>query len=328
MIPLRDTVPSQNRSVVTLVIIGINVAVFMVQLSLGSGGDRMAYLYGVVPARYFVDRVSAYFSFYQQAFSFISYMFLHGGFLHLIGNMWFLYIFGDNVEERLGPVRYAVFYVLCGVISAAAHMMLNPYSNAPVIGASGAIAGVMGAYLLLFPGAKILTVIPIFIFPWFVEIPAFFFLGLWFLLQFVNASLSHGGPTGVAWWAHVGGFICGMVLLKAFGRVPATGLTEPIRKMTQKKTTPRLQVIRPVSEADDPDLHGILELTPFEAVAGAKKLVNVPWGFHDRLIQVRVQPGMSEGMRLRLKGLGKQTAGGGRGDLYLQIKILPLSVKA
>jgi membrane associated rhomboid family serine protease len=326
MIPIRDTIASNNRSVVNLAIISANAVVFLIQLSAGSGADQMAYEYGVVPARYFVDRISSYFSLQAQIISFISYMFLHGGFLHLLGNMWFLYIFGDNVEERLGPLRYGVFYLLCGVVSAFAHLMLNRYSNAPVIGASGAVAGVMGAYMLLYPGARILTLIPIFIFPWFVEIPAFFFLGFWFLLQFFNASLTHGGPTGVAWWAHVGGFICGMVLLKAFGRLPSTGLTRPIRELTRKKTTPRLQVIRPSSEADDYNLYGTLQLTPFEAVAGANKLVNVPWGFHDRLIQVRVQPGMDEGMRLRLKGLGKPAADGGRGDLFLQIHILPLSM--
>jgi membrane associated rhomboid family serine protease len=130
--------------------------------------------------------------------------------------MWMLYIFGDNVEDHLGPFRYVAFYFLCGIFSGAFHLFTNIHSNVPVIGASGAIAGVMGAYLLLYPGARILTLIPIFIFPLFIEIPAYFFLGFWFLLQFLNAAGSIHGASEIAWWAHVGGFMAGLLLHRLF----------------------------------------------------------------------------------------------------------------
>ena len=130
-----------------------------------------------MPARYTVPEISGYFSIGQQVFSFVSFMFIHGGFWHLLGNMWSLYILGDNVEDRLGPLRYLAFYLLCGITSGLTHIIINHHSQLPTIGASGAIAGVMGAYFILYPKSKILTLIPIFIIPYFVEIPAFFFNG-------------------------------------------------------------------------------------------------------------------------------------------------------
>ncbi len=214
MIPLRDINPSRNFPVVNTLLIGINVVVFFLQMSQGNEMDRFVYTYGLVPARYAISHVSAYFTPFQQVFSFISFMFLHGGFLHLLGNMWSLYIFGDNVEDRLGPFRYLLFYLLCGLASGVSHLLLNMNSTIPTIGASGAIAGVMGAYLVLHPRSRILTLIPILIFPWFVEIPAFFFIGFWFVLQLLNAAGSHGGGGGIAWWAHIGGFLFGIVFLK------------------------------------------------------------------------------------------------------------------
>ena len=141
-----------------------------------------------MPARYTIPHISDYFTHGQQLFSFFSYMFLHGGFWHLLGNMWTLYIFGDNVEDHLGSVRYLAFYLLCGIASAVSHFMLNAASNVPTIGASGAIAGVMGAYFILHPGARILTLVPIVFIPLFFEIPAFIFLGIWFLIQFISAT--------------------------------------------------------------------------------------------------------------------------------------------
>ena len=169
MIPLRDTQPTNNYPVVNNVIIGINVVIFLVQLSQGEGWSRFVYIYGLVPARYSIPQISAYFSASQQIFSFVSFMFLHGGFLHLLGNMWSLYIFGDNVEDRLGPFRYLLFYLICGVASGVSHLLLNQQSNIPTIGASGAIAGVMGAYFILHPRSKILTLIPIFFIPYFLS---------------------------------------------------------------------------------------------------------------------------------------------------------------
>jgi hypothetical protein len=235
--------------------------------------------------------------------------------------MWSLYIFGDNVEDRLGSLRYFIFYMLCGLASGLAHLLLNLQSNIPTIGASGAIAGVMGAYLILYPHARILTLIPIIIIPWIIEIPAYFFIGLWFVLQVLNAASSHGGAAGIAWWAHIGGFIFGIIFLKLLLYLPSTGVSRKLRPLTIKRKTPRLQVIRPVGPGDDANLHGTIVITPFEAQAGSRKLVNIPWGFHKRPFVVMVPPGMREGKKLRLKGLGKQMPNGEKGDLYLKVKV-------
>lgn len=202
------------------------------------GLDRFIYIYGLVPARYTLPQISIHFSVSQQILSFLSFMFLHGGFWHLLSNMWSLYIFGDNVEDRLGPFRYLVFYLLCGLLSGLSHLFLNLYSNMPTIGASGAIAGVMGAYFILYPAARILTLIPIFIIPYFIEIPAFFFLGFWFLLQFLSAAGSRADISGIAWWAHIGGFIFGIIFLKLFLVFPGIGASEKIRRVTAKKDGP------------------------------------------------------------------------------------------
>jgi hypothetical protein len=249
-------------------------------------------------------------------------MFLHGGFWHLLGNMWSLYIFGDNVEDRLGPFRYLVFYFLCGIVSGLSHLIFNPFSNMPTIGASGAIAGVMGAYFILHPRARILTLIPIIIIPYFVEIPAFLFLGFWFVLQFYNVAISQGNFSGIAWWAHIGGFVFGMILLKATLALPATGITDSVRKTTLKKKTHRLQVIRPAGSTDDADLYSTITISPFEAFLGTQKLVNIPWGLHRRLYNIKIPAGIEEGKILRLKGMGKQIPDGYKGDLLLKVVIL------
>ncbi|CAB1081952.1 FIG056164: rhomboid family serine protease [Olavius algarvensis Delta 1 endosymbiont] len=169
MIPLRDTTPAKNVPVVNYTLIGINVVVFLIQMSQGAEWDRFVFTYGLVPARYSIPQLSDYFSAQQQVIAFVTFMFLHGGFWHLLGNMWSLYIFGDNVEDRLGPPGYLVFYLICGIASGVSHLVLNLHSNLPTIGASGAIAGVMGAYLILHPRSKILTLIPIFFIPYFIE---------------------------------------------------------------------------------------------------------------------------------------------------------------
>ena len=321
MIPLRDINPSRNFPVVNTLLIVINVLVFLLQMSQGNGSDRFVYTYGLVPARYAIPHVSAYFTPFQQVFSFLSFMFLHGGFLHLLGNMWSLYIFGDNIEDRLGPFRYLLFYLLCGLASGLSHLLLNMNSTIPTIGASGAISGVMGAYLVLHPRSRILTLIPILIFPWFVEIPAFFFIGFWFVMQLLNAAGSHGVGGGIAWWAHIGGFLFGIVFLKLALMLPSTGVSRKISPMTARKKTSRLQVIRPGGPADDPNLYGTLEISPFEARLGSRKLVNIPWGFQKRLINVTVPAGITEGKQLKLKSLGKLTPNGGRGDLFLRVII-------
>jgi hypothetical protein len=321
MIPIRDTIHAKQYPVVNMAIIGLNVLIFLWQPSNGPAQERFFYLYGLVPARYTVPGIGAYFTFGEQVFSFISFMFLHGGFLHILGNMWFLYIFGENVESRLGPYRYLIFYLVCGVASGIAHFMFNPGANAPIIGASGAIAGVMGAYILLYPRARILTLIPIFIFPWFIEIPAYFFLGFWFVIQFINATGSSADSSGIAWWAHVGGFLTGMLLLRLLLKLPSSGLSDPIRRVTERKKSSRLQLVRPSQAGQDPHLHGTLRITPYEALAGTQKLINISLGFHKQLFRVTIPEGTQDGTVLRMKGLGKPVPGGTRGDVYLRVRV-------
>ena len=205
MIPLRDTIPSRTFPVVNFTIIAANVLVFFYELSLGSRFEAFLYSYGLVPR----DFVLA---------SLVTSMFLHGGWLHLLGNMLYLYIFGDNVEDRLGHVRYLVFYLLCGVAAGAAQAWTSPHSGLPMVGASGAIAGVSGAYFLFFPTSRVVTLVPIFIFLQVVEVPAVFFLAIWFIWQFLSGVATLGersGMGGVAFWAHVGGFLAGMILAPA-----------------------------------------------------------------------------------------------------------------
>jgi hypothetical protein len=257
----------------------------------------------------------------QQVFALFSFMFIHGGFWHLLGNMWSLYIFGDNVEDRLGHVKYLVFYILCGLLSGLFHLAINWTSQIPTIGASGAIAGVMGAYLILYPGSKILTLIPIIIIPYFIEIPALIFLGIWFLLQFLSAAMSSSEAGGIAWWAHVAGFLAGILLLKLLLRIPETSITKTIRELTYRKKTPHLQVIGSKSSRGGPHIHGEILITPREALLGTRKLVNVPWGIRRRLFRVTVPPGVTDRTVLRLKGMGYEMFNGLRGDIYLTVVV-------
>jgi membrane associated rhomboid family serine protease len=324
MIPLRDTLRSHNYPIVNNSIIVINVMVYIFEMAQGHNLDGFLYIYGLVPARYSIPHVAAYFTTGQQLFALFSFMFLHGGFWHLLGNMWSLYIFGDNIEDRLGPLRYLLFYLLCGLTSGLAHLFFNLGSNVPTIGASGAIAGVMGAYFILYPRSKILTLIPIIFIPYFLEIPAFFFMGIWLFFQLLNAAGSNGGAGGIAWWAHIGGFIFGIIFLKFLDRIPAAGFTAKIRSATTKRKSHRLQVIRPIIRADDAHLYGTIQISPFEAETGTQKLVNIPWGFHNRFFRVVVPPGTHEGSKLRLQGLGRQMpAIHGKGDLFLTVVIQP-----
>jgi membrane associated rhomboid family serine protease len=322
MIPLRDTIPTRNFPIVNTTIIGINVVVYIIQIGQGNEFFKFIYTYGLIPVRYSMPQLAAEYPGGHTLFAFVSFMFLHSGFWHLLGNMWSMYIFGDNVEDRLGPIRYLLFYLLCGMASGVSHLLLNLQSDIPIIGASGAIAGVMGAYFILHPKSKILTLIPIFFIPYFIEIPAFFFLGLWLVMQFINAALTHGGISGIAWWAHIGGFIFGIVFLKLFLMLPQTGITGKVQKATAKKKTHRLQVIRPVGMGADQHVYAVIEITPHEARAGVRKLVNIPQGFHKRLFKVVVPPGVKAGTLLRLKGLGKDAhQAPDSGDLFLKVAI-------
>jgi membrane associated rhomboid family serine protease len=218
MIPIRDRNPSGTFPYITIGVICLNVAVFLFQLSLGQRIDAFLFQFGVIPIRVIhyadipdVNIMDAYFPFF-------SYMFLHGGFIHLIGNMWYLWIFGDNIEDMLGRLKFIIFYLVCGIGAAAIHVYFNSWSGIPCIGASGAVAGVLGAYMVSFPKAKVLVVLPLFIIWQIVELPAIVVLGFWFLIQFFSGTAAittvEGG--GVAWWAHIGGFIIGVVLIKIF----------------------------------------------------------------------------------------------------------------
>jgi len=221
MIPLRDANPTYRFPIVNYGLIGVNVLAFLFELSLEPEVlDRFIRTFGVVPARL----TSAMEMYNVDVILFISpftSMFLHGGFMHLIGNMWFLHIFGDNVEDRLGHTRYIIFYTFSGLAAAFTQVIINPSSQIPMVGASGAIAGIMGAYVFLFPHAKVLTLVPIFFFMQVTVLPAYIFLGFWFLMQMVSGMMSLGIASdagGVAWWAHIGGFACGAVLLPLFKR--------------------------------------------------------------------------------------------------------------
>jgi membrane associated rhomboid family serine protease len=322
MIPIRDAIRSKNLPAVNFIIIGLNIVAFLWELLQGSDLKEVFYLYGMVPLRYHDPGLSAHFTRFQQYLPFLTSMFLHGGFLHIIMNMWFLYIFGDNIEDRLGHIRYLVFYLFCGVAAGLVHLFTNWNSNIPTIGASGAVSGVMGAYLLLYPRSKILTLIPIFFFFQFVEIPAFIFLGFWLLLQLFSAGLTSRNIGGIAFWAHIGGFIAGLIFIKIFEVIPRTGLSEMLQQHTERQSTPRIQTISPHSPPEELDIYGAITLTPREAAHGARKLISIPQGLKKRSLFVTIPPGVHEETRLRLKGLGQANRNGNRGDLFLEVRIL------
>ncbi len=220
MIPLHDDNPTRTKPILTVLLIAANVLVFMYQISLGPrAGQAFVYQYGAIPAvvlgaRSLPDQLVAI----PPVLSLVTSMFLHGGFMHLIGNMLYLWIFGNNIEDAMGRARFLVFYVLCGFAASFLHILSNVSSVIPAIGASGAISGILGAYLLLYPHAQVLTLIPLGIFTRLMYIPAGIVLGLWFVFQLISGSLSGGAGGGVAWWAHVGGFVAGMVLVGLFKR--------------------------------------------------------------------------------------------------------------
>jgi hypothetical protein len=180
----------------------------------------------------------------------------------------------------------------------------------------------MGAYLLLYPRSRILTLIPIFLFIQFFEIPAFVFLGYWLLIQLFSASLTPRNVGGVAFWAHIGGFIAGLFFVKIFDWIPRTGLSGGLQQYTERKRTPRIQPLTPLSLPDELDLHGIIKITPREARFGTKKMISIPQGLKKRTLMVTIPPGAEEGTRLRLKGLGNQSKDGDRGDLFLDVHLV------
>lgn len=225
MFPLRDSIPSSRPPVVNILLISACTLVFLFELTLGEDLGGFIRAFAFVPARMFhAMHVPVLLPF--NVFTILASMFMHGGWLHLIGNMWFLWIFGDNVEDCMGHFGYLAFYVVCGVAAALGQALIDPSSRVPMIGASGAIAGVLGAYLLWFPWSRIKTLIFLGIFFTIAELPAPFFLVVWFVVQFFSGTLSlaqaHAAGGGVAFFAHIGGFIFGLALawwLRATDRV-------------------------------------------------------------------------------------------------------------
>jgi membrane associated rhomboid family serine protease len=220
MLPLRDNIPSRSVALVNWVLIGTNILVFIYQTRLKSFAlNNFVNAYGMIPAHLNLLHPPTWIPLFTA-------IFLHGGWFHLISNMWVLFIFGDNIEDRMGHSRYLGFYVLGGIFANVLQAMIIPKSLIPAIGASGAIAAVLGGYFLLYPRARVVTLIPILLYPWIVEIYAFIFLGFWFILQLYSGfqSLSISGAAsmgGVAWWAHIGGFVFGMLAVHFFARPPA-----------------------------------------------------------------------------------------------------------
>ena len=220
MLPIRDTVPSRHYPFITITLIGLNVAFWLGLLAFGETERRaLMMMLGVVPRRYTDSEWATEAGLDPDNYlPFVTSMFLHGGWLHIILNMWILWIFGDNVEDRMGWTRFILFYLICGVVSAIAQVLAHPNAALPMVGASGAIAGVMGAYLFLYPRAKVLTVIPVFFYPLFIEIPAVAFMLIWFIGQVVSGIMATVGDVqgGIAWWAHIGGFVAGALLHRLF----------------------------------------------------------------------------------------------------------------
>jgi membrane associated rhomboid family serine protease len=219
MIPLKDRDIRKRFPFVTILLITINILIFIYQLSLAEELKIFFIHFSVIPNHVYQALHSDVFK--PMVFiTLLTSQFLHGGWLHLGGNMLYLWVFGDNVEDKLGHIRFLVFYLLCGVTASILHIYIEPASAIPTVGASGAISGVLGAYIFMFPKSRVLTLIPIFIFIQIAELPAYVILGLWFVLQFINGLLSLGytdaGMGGVAWWAHIGGFITGLILVMPF----------------------------------------------------------------------------------------------------------------
>ena len=219
MIPIRDTIRSYTFPVVTWILIGANILAFLFEISMPRAMlDRLILDFGVVPARLHLDNPAVLLSNPELLIPLFTHMFLHGGWFHIISNLWILFIFGDNVEDRMGSARFFLFYILSGLAAALTQAFIAPNSQIPAIGASGAIAGVLGAYIVLFPRSRVITLIPIFLIPWYTEIPAIFYLGFWFVTQLFSGftQLSNVDAGGVAWWAHIGGFVFGVLLFRLF----------------------------------------------------------------------------------------------------------------
>ncbi|MFA6164085.1 MAG: rhomboid family intramembrane serine protease [Methylobacter sp.] len=231
MIPIRDTAPCNSRPLVTWGLMAICIIVFVaMQLMPDQLSYRLIYLYGMVPVRYSNPQWAAEFGLpFDGGLSFLTSLFLHGNWVHLIMNMLFMWIFGDNVEDRMGRVPFLIFYLLCGLCATFLQWYFDPGLAIPVVGASGAIAGVLAAYFFLYPLERVVVWIPILFLPIVIHVPAIAFLGLWIMLQLHNATTSvlfEGVTIDVAWWAHLGGFITGTILYRLFLRKEQTEKNE------------------------------------------------------------------------------------------------------
>jgi membrane associated rhomboid family serine protease len=222
--PLKSLEPRLSFPVVTLLLITINVLVFVYQLSLPAhAAEVFVFAHAIVPSKLAVALAGAkHASLSDAALSLVTSMFLHAGWLHILGNMWFLWIFGANVEDRMGPIPYLIFYFICGIGSGIAQTVFTWNSHVPMLGASGAISGVLAAYIVFFPQGRILSLVTLFIIWFLARVPAWIFIGLWFIVQFLSGVVSLGAPHaganagGVAFWAHVGGFLLGLALARVF----------------------------------------------------------------------------------------------------------------
>lgn len=225
LFPLRDDNPTRRRPVMTWTLIAVTSAVYVFEAAVHPDHLRqIAYLFGIVPTRYSHPNWAARVGFpIDDYWPFGTYIFLHAGLFHLVSNMWILWIFGDNVEDRMGRWRFLGFYLLCGLIAGLVQYWTNLHSVVPTVGASGAIAGVLGAYIVLYPHARVVTLLLLVFWPLIFELRAIFYLAYWFALQFLSGTAALLGPAqmgGVAWWAHVGGFLAGILLLRLFAVGP------------------------------------------------------------------------------------------------------------
>jgi membrane associated rhomboid family serine protease len=222
MFPIKNAVPTRYPPVVTWALIAANCLVFFVQLGLSPREEELFLIrFALIPARYFGLLPVGSASSLADYLPFLTMMFLHGGWLHLILNMWTLWLFGKVIEDRMGSGRFLLFYLVCGILAAFAHAIFNADSVVPALGASGAIAGVLGYYVRLFPTARLIVLVPIIIIPFFFEMPAILYVGFWFVMQMLQGAAELFMPStggGVAWWAHIGGFIAGLSLGSLFAR--------------------------------------------------------------------------------------------------------------
>ena len=222
MIPLKDDNPTSSRPIATYLLIGLCVVVFLMQLSSQSyKTGQLFYSYGLIPSVLMGhDKLPMDFYVVPAYVTIFSSMFMHGGFMHLIGNMLYMWIFADNIEDSLGQVKFIIFYLLSGIGAAMSQVLMDTHSQIPMIGASGAIGGVLGAYLINHPNARVLVLIPFGFFSQLIKIKALYVLGFWFVLQFINSSMMSSEGGGVAYAAHIGGFVSGMILILFFNRSP------------------------------------------------------------------------------------------------------------